>query len=234
MTTDPRKAREAADELRAAVDALCKPRTTKIMAADGTVQTGTIPALWDQACDALADSREDSSGGKPGSRPPYDIDLADYLNDIRQSVRHEAMQRRLTPRNNIHADLRQIVEYEAGQAEVNVLRLWTYKVTDWTSGLARRLGQVEGRALSIRDSTCPNCGHSHVTVTDDDDWTRVEPALILPTPPLPVAICRACGQQWSDRDGLFDLAYGIENVRGAEPRHADTAVSLDGLTAATA
>ncbi len=212
----------AATELRDAVAILVVGKTVKVLGDDGVTQKGRLPSLWRQAIDALVDSREGTTRGTPGSRPPYDVGLADYLADVAASIQGEVRDFKLKVRDDTSADLRQVAEQVIAGGELNTIRLWTFKVNDWARGLRWRLGQSDARpALSIRDRCCPNCGQTHVLRVDPDapadELPTVDPALIMPDPTQLEVLCMACGQQWKSRDRLFDLGHDVQQIADHEP-----------------
>lgn len=111
--------------------------------------------------------------------------------------------------------LRHLASVVAAASDVDLTGWWTYRVYSWGRQITTTLGLTEqSQPRRIRDTACPVCAATHVTLEGDDGPERV-PALLIDFQDgyVRAAECTACASTWFRGDALLDLADMIATRR---------------------
>jgi len=224
------------EALWAAVDAISRPTTRRVMRdADpdwlgelgtlsngfcdvnayraATVSHGTIPSLWEQAEMALTTGAESASGNPSplAQRSPADMDLMEIMLTIREVIGLQLGSTKLAPRKELCSQLRQFASHIV-TSEPEHVAWWEYRIAQWARLLAVYLRNVESqpKPVRLRDTACPDCGVKQVRVEIEDVWQLVPPLLIdFKDGYIRAAECTNCTKTWWRGEDLFELAEQI-------------------------
>ena len=215
------------ESLWAAVDALTKPRHVKLLRDHGASDWTTVPSLWWQLEDAAAGVGD--AGGEGGSpsryRSPGSIDCLDLYYDVRETVVDALVSYGRKP--EMLTQPFQILVPESLRSLASVLiaqqddlEWWAWRVSSWGHRITvtlRLLNQPQPRR--IRDTACPTCQATHVTLDQGSGPERV-PALLIDFHGSLVraASCSACGSNWFRGDELLELADLLDATRASMTR----------------
>lgn len=110
--------------------------------------------------------------------------------------------------------LRALVSVVTALADDDLTAWWTYRVKAWCRQIQNALHLVEQpQPRRIRDTSCPTCQATHVTLDGHDGTERVPALLIDFTDGLiRAASCSACGSTWFRGDALLALADELADL----------------------
>lgn len=165
--------------------------------------TGVIPSLWEQAVDAIVGCEAgDRSGGSTPlrERSVGDLALLETLAAIRETV-HDELRRTHHVRPDSVGDtpacIRRHTSLTVAKQPARIAT-WTRRWQSWERVLRTHLNAVEGpRPVHLRNTPCPTCGASQVTVELFGEL-RVVPAILIDFAGglVRAAVCQACGDTW--------------------------------------
>ncbi|MGH3099306.1 MAG: zf-TFIIB domain-containing protein [Streptosporangiales bacterium] len=202
------------DGLHAAVTALIDPRRVRLLRDHGT-DWATIPSLWQQLTDATGTGNE-AQRGSSRWRTPVDLDILELRHEITEVVHDALTGHEQLPRPDLPASLRLLAVTVAGVGDDDLTAWWTWRIQSWVRRVERALGLTgEPQPRRIRDTACPACQTTHVTIDADGDQQRVPALLIDFTGTLVrAAQCDACGTVWFRGGDLLQLADTIKANAG--------------------
>ena len=216
--------------LWAAVDALVAPRHVKLWRdVDGRSWTEwtTIPSLWWQLEeDTLALGDAGGGGSRSSSyRSPANLDCLQLWGDIHDTVAEavaehhiltaELIAKELPLRLDFPHALRRLASTIVTINQEDFTDDWTDRIQRWARGIITFLRLTEQpQPRRIRDTSCPTCQATHVTIDSGSGPERV-PALLIDFHGTLVraASCTACGSNWFRGDGLLELADLVAATR---------------------
>jgi len=216
--------------LWAAVDALVAPRHVKLWRdVDGRSwsEWTTIPSLWWQLEeDTLALGDAGGGGSRSNSyRSPANLDCLQLWADVHDTIAdaltgHDALTLELLAstsplRLNTPPALRRLANIVTTVNDDDFTGYWTERITSWARQITTLLRLTEQpQPRRIRDTSCPTCQATHVTIDTDSGPERV-PALLIDFHGTLVraASCTACGSNWFRGDGLLELADLVAATR---------------------
>jgi Zn finger protein HypA/HybF involved in hydrogenase expression len=217
-----------------AVDELVTPRHVKLWRDDGNGKTWTewttVPSLWWQLEDAAAGMGD--AGGEGGHstryRSPGSIDCLQLFYDIRDTIldaliSHQDQNTAIwlvrgeQPRMHVPEALRHLASIITAVGDDDLTNWWTGWVHSWcrqVRTVLRLSDQPQPRR--IRDTRCPTCHATHVTIDQGSGPERV-PAFLVEFRGAYVraARCTACGSNWFRGDDLDALKDLLEPTRHA-------------------
>jgi hypothetical protein len=202
-------------DLHEAVSLLTEPRRVRLLRDTGS-DWATIPSLWQQLADAMSHGGEQGGRSVPSSRLPFDVDVRDLRADIADTVVDALRSYELAARKDLPADLRQLAAHIASLADLDLAAWWQYRVKSWCRMASNALAlDIKSQPRRIRDTDCPSCGASHVTL-DGAEGPERHPALLIDFHDgmVRAAECGVCGQQWG-RWMMNDLAEHLAMMRDA-------------------
>lgn len=195
--------------LWAAVDQLTKPRHVKLLRDDDTTDWTTLPSLWWQLEDALRTGLENSthsSGSK--YRTPLNIDALQLASDIRDTTTDALDGHGQKPRATFPESVRALASVVVAAMDGDLTGWWVYRVRSWSRQIDHVLRLTEQpQPRRIRDTRCPTCQATHVTIIAGVDGTERVPALLIDFADgmIRAASCSACGSTWFRGDALLAL-----------------------------
>lgn len=205
--------RVADSDLWSAVDALIKPSRVKLVRDGGKVDHASVPSLWDQLLEATGTGSEPQSGGSSRWRTPIDLDVLELRQEILESVHDALISLGKTRRPTLPSSLRLLAASVAPDQPLT--EFWEYRVRSWVRRVHQALGlDEEPQPRRIRDTRCPACQATHVTITVDREQQRV-PALLIEFSGQRVRAitCDHCGAAWWRGDELHELAEAITDTQ---------------------
>lgn len=195
--------------LWAAVDELTKPRHVKLVRDDDTTDWTTLPSLWWQLEDALRTGLENgshSSGSK--YRIPLNIDALQLAGDIEDITMDALTGHDVKPRGALPESLRALASAVIAAVDDDLTGWWVYRIRSWARQIDHVLRLTEQpQPRRIRDTRCPTCQATHVTLIAGVDGTERVPALLIDFADgmIRAASCSACGSTWFRGDALLAL-----------------------------
>lgn len=198
------------DRMRRAVDHLTKPDARTVERDDGTITVVRVPSLWRQALDASTRGSETStpSSSTLSQRNLADLTLLEVRTTIARCTRYWLIERGLTPRESVPAQIRQLAAHIETH-ERDDLWWWEYRFSAWARLLSAYLREGEHRPspVRLRGASCPQCGAARVLV-DNGDGFEIVPALVIEFAHglVQYARCDACAATWERGDELEQLA----------------------------
>lgn len=206
--------------LWAAVDQLTKPRHVKLLRDEGGADWTTVPSLWWQLEDALRTGME-NTGSTGGSRyrAPLNIDALQLAGDIEDTTLDALAGHDVKPRGTFPESLRALASTVVTVGDDDLTSWWVYRIRSW----ARQVDHVlrlteEPQPRRIRDTRCPTCAATHVTLTDGIDGSERVPALLIDFADglIRAASCSACGSTWFRGDALLALTDQLKEQPQAQ------------------
>lgn len=180
------------------------------------VATATVPALWDQAVQALGLGSENAGGGGSTAplreRSPADLNLMEILSQVREAVREESA------RLGHPLPGGQTVGTVQIRAFASTLRTdldgWGQKFALWGRAIENYLHVLrdEPRPFRLRSTPCPLCRIEWIRVNEQGRATVGGEYLARPIKVdfagdrMRAAICEACGTAWFRGADLHQLA----------------------------
>lgn len=117
---------------------------------------------------------------------------------------------------DVPASIRQLATTIATVGDEDLTAWWRYRVDSWCRQITHALHLTDDpQPRRIRDTACPTCQATHVTVTTDGESERV-PALLIDFAGayIRAAECSACGASWFRGAALAELADTLNNTNG--------------------
>ena len=210
--------------LWAAVDALTQPRQIRLTRDNGQHDWTQTPSLWQQLTDALPTGQEQGTGGHSSSyRTPISVDCLDLRTDIHTTVLDALHGHDQHPRRNgiaidIPASIRHLASIVIATNDDDLTHWWTWRITHWSQKIIITLGvERPPQPRRIRDTPCPLCHATHITLKGADGPQRV-PALLIDFADglIRAAECGACSAAWFRGDPLLDLGVALTTRRQTE------------------
>lgn len=213
--------------LWAAVDGLVNPRPVRLFRDAGTADWTSVPALWRQLVESVGTGSR--RGGRSTSRAwsPVDLECMELAATIRETVVDALTGHDERPvtvgqkpaRVLLPESLRHLASVVTATQDDDLAGWWVYRVRSWTRQISHVLQlEIDPQPRRIRDTSCPECQASHVTLPGQDGPERV-PALLIDFTDgyVRAASCTACGAAWFRGQSLVDLADLIEATRRTVP-----------------
>ena len=207
--------------LWAAVDALTQPRQIRLTRDNGQHDWTQTPSLWTQLTDAIPTGQEQGTGGHSSSyRIPISVDCLDLRTDIHTTTLDALHGHDQHPVRNgiaidIPASIRHLASIVAATNDDDLIRWWTHRINTWARQITTVLRlEAQPQPRRIRDTPCPLCHATHITLTTPDGPQRV-PALLIDFADglIRAAQCGACAAAWFRGDQLHTLADALETRR---------------------
>jgi hypothetical protein len=202
--------------LWAAVDELTKPRHVRLLRDGGSSDWTTLPSLWWQLEEAAANGAESNGTGR-GSRyrTPIDLDCLELATSIRDVTVDALAGHDQKPRSTLPDSVRALASVVTAVNDDDLTGWWTYRVRSWCRQIQTALHLTEQpQPRRIRDTRCPTCQATHVTIVVDGEAQRV-PALLIDFADrlIRAASCTACGSSWFRGEALLALADELATRR---------------------
>lgn len=208
--------RDLTADLGRAVDGLIKPRRTRLLRdAGGKVWTdwADIPSLWDQLQGAVAVGTERREGGGSRYKTPLDIDAMELRHTILELVADALTGHDKPTTGTLPEQVRRLAATIREIPDDDLTDWWTRQFGSFNRWISTALHlHNEPQPRRIRDTACPNCQATHVTVPGPDGPERV-PALLIDfvtgadgRSRVRAATCSICLATWWRGQDLLDLA----------------------------
>jgi hypothetical protein len=194
-------------DLWKAYDALMRPRRTRLQRSDvewqrtdlseadawgvcnverhrerlarSTIETVTLPSLFDQLIAAVQSGQGGRAHGIQESKPPLDSSSLSLLIRISGTVRDALRERGLRRTHDTASELRALITAVNTEADPQRITDCTTQVRSWIGQIKATISSESTRSWRMHGAACRVCSSTTVPSVDDDGTITRLPALLV-------------------------------------------------------
>lgn len=198
-----------ADEVWRAVNEITLPNKKRLIRDNGTVVWSEEPSLWDQLSEALVDHSEGGTRGVPGSRPPLDMDIAEWRHTVADLTADALVGHEKAMRETVPESVRLLASTVVSTTESDLIDEWRKTFRLWARQARTMMGQVV-LPRPIRGAACPSCQVRYVQIdTTEGKMRRPALSIVFHEQLVRHAECLSCRTTWWRGEALHTLAEMI-------------------------